>query len=661
MERYYKIIGIFIFAAIALYSNAWAYVIGIAFLAQILNLWKRSNFILILVPLTYTLIASVGEAYVWMSLGFIATYIIRCLNDDKCYNESNLWIFFILMFVGTILYTPYLMVLPLIMVSITIPVINLSLYSNVNRYILSSVVILSVACGMIYSSLGYGEKKTRAYLHKGVWARAEVPYEIDNLRNASCYSYSEFVKLIKADTISQLKNLSKYNELWIITPTIPFSKEEISVLKKWVSRGGNLILVSDHTDLYGHARCANQIAQVFGCHINYSATFDKNDKQVFRNSFLSPFDIKTGTNMKGMVFPLLAAWMWEEDAYYANSNFFGPLAISGDDSYGDKLLLGQISYGLGQVSFLQDSTIFSNFAVYQPYVMDMAKFLSGHSFLARFMFLFPLYVVLVIVCLTCKRERLLSSYSIFVLLCFPLSDTEAFNYGKNPQIWTGNPSLVQENGCTHTTISTIYSLSSLSKRKPLWISDVSTDQNDVIWVDSVCPPNSNWRWIKVKDIHYKRQETNSPWDKLYEYMNAPYIESWDGVTNNFTMLDANPIFNDRIMNDWWYNDGISRNRYARIHAWIGWLNGYNKKVEEIKYNEKLFTKDLHKSILRIEDKKHYELYLPKPIVPNGTEIYLGSGISGYVIQRGDTVSIFGKGQYSENFGGPKIWAVDYIE
>ena len=395
MERYYKIIGIFIFSTIALYSNAWAYVIGFAFLTQIFNIWEKGKYVMILVPLTFTLIASVGEAYTWMSLGIFATYIVRCLIADNCYNSTRIWVLFSLMFIGTIIYTPYLMILPLVLLCVTIPTINISLSTSKNKYILSIVVILSLVCGIVYSSLGYGTEKSRAYLHKGVWARADVPYRADDLRNASCYSYSEFVKLIKADTISQLNNLSKYNELWIITPTIPFSKEEISLLKMWVAKGGNLILVSDHTDLYGHARCVNQMAQVFGCHINYSATFDKNDKQVFNNSYLKPFDIKTGTNMKGMVFPSLVAWMWEEDAYYANSNFFGPLAISGDDSYGEKLLLGQISYGLGQVSFLQDSTIFSNFAVYQPYVMDMARFLSDHSFLARLMFLFPIYILLI--------------------------------------------------------------------------------------------------------------------------------------------------------------------------------------------------------------------------------------------------------------------------
>ena len=106
-------------------------------------------------------------------------------------------------------------------------------------------------------------------------------------------------------------------------------------------------------------------------------------------------------------------------------------------------------------------------------------------------------------------------------------------------------------------------------------------------------------------------------------------------------------------------DGITKNRYARIHAWINWLNKSDEKVSTIIYEENEFTKERCKALVRIEDKNPIWMHLPKPTVPNGTEIYLGNGITGYVVQRGDTVSIFGKGQYCENFGGPGIWAIDY--
>ncbi len=659
MERYYKLLGILVFTIISLYSNAWAIVVGFTFLLQIACLWEKGVYTIIFIPLTFSLITSVGCSYWGMALGIIAIYIIRCLCKDTYYNDSRIWTFFLLLFIGTLLFVPYIAILPLVLLCVTLPIYEGFSWKISGRQHLSTIVIISLICVFAYCCWGFGKDRNRAYLQKGVWANAKTPYDINNLRNASCYSYSEFVKLIKADTISNLQNIPNYTELWIVTPTIPFNESEISLLKKWVGEGGNLILVSDHTDLYGHARCVNQIATAFGCHINYSATFDKNDKQVFYNAFHVPFDIKVGTNMTGLAFPLLSAWMWEEDAYYANENFFGPLEISGDDTFGNKLIIGQIAYGLGQVSFLQDSTIFSNFSVYQPYVMDIARSLSNHSFLARILFLFPFIFWVSILCSIYGKQRLLTLFSPLFIFCIPITDAGTFDYGEDPQIWTGNSTFVQENGCPHTKVSSIYSLSALSKRKPLWISNVSATVDDVIWVDSINPPNPNWRWIKVEDKHYVRQQTDSPWDSLYQVLDTPYMKSWEHVSNNFAKIDVNPIFNDRVMNDWWYNDGISKNRYARIHGWINWLNESKENVSEIKYDEGLFTKERYKAVVCVEGKEPVRIYLPKPQVANGTEIYLGNGIAGYFIQRGDSVSIFGKGQYCENFGCPKIWAIDY--
>ena len=196
---------------------------------------------------------------------------------------------------------------------------------------------------MLFRSLwGVGGTTKRAYLLHGVWADPCTEYDISNLNNASGYSYSEFVKLIDAQVIFDLNKIDNYNELWIVTPTKPFSSTELSIIKKWVRNGGNLIVVSDHTDLYGHARCANQIAMLFGCKIHNSATFDSHNRLFFRSAFYSLVNIKTGTNISGLLFPMVAAWMWEEDAYYANNNFFGPLAPSGDDVFGEKTLAGQI-------------------------------------------------------------------------------------------------------------------------------------------------------------------------------------------------------------------------------------------------------------------------------------------------------------------------------
>lgn len=661
MERYTKIGFILLFSCVTLISNAWAVSLGISLGCTAIGALFSKYYYAITIPIVYLLIAFIGQSYVGIAISALWLYACRCVICDNTYNQFYyICVFFAVITIGSILYMPLLSSIAFILTISTIPIYepkHIPLPKGKFVILIISLYIISI----IYIVYGCNDERKRVYLQHGVWAKPSPSYSIKKLNNASCYSYSEFVTLLNADTISNVNQIKGYNELWIVTPTKPFCKEELLAIKDWVIKGGNLIVVSDHTDLYGHSRCTDQLASIFGCRVHQSATFDSRNRVIFNDAYASPVNIKTGTNMTGMVFPMIASWLWEEDTYYANSNFFGPLSPSGDDSYGNKLIVGQIVFGLGQVSFLQDSTIFANFSVYQPYVMDVANLVSRHSFVTRLFLLLPLILSLCIWAYISGYKRSLASIIIFFPFTFPINKEPSFNYGNNFQIWTGDYSFVLENGCPYANISTAYSLAALSLRKPLWIPNVSTDQNDVIWVDSICPPNPNWRWIKVKDVHYSRRETNSPWNDLYKHLDAPDIASWKNITNNFAVLDVNPIFNDRVMNDWWYNDGISKNRYARIYAWLGWLNKSNKKVEEIKYDETLFSTDLYKSILRIEDKKQFEINVPKPLVSNGKEIYLGNGISGYVIQRGNTVSIFGKIQLSENFGGPKIWAIDYIE
>ena len=661
MERFYKIIFVGVFCLISLLSNAWAGIIAFALLAQLSTIYTKSSWSLVLLPIVFSMIAFIGGSFIWMTLGLLACYVIRIIDRDILFNDSQLWLFFLLLFVGAYCWVPYLFVVPLILLSISIPVVKIDKCHIETPWIIlpNVIVILVLSLAIGYCCWGYGTPKHRAYLQKGVWAQAKVPYKIDDLRNASCYSYSEFVHLINADTISNINEIDKYNEIWIVTPTTPFSADELKKLKHWVFTGGNLIMVSDHTDLYGHARCVSQVAQLFGCVIHNSATFDKNDKQVFRNAFAQCCDIKTGTNMTGMVFPMLSAWMWEEDAYYANDNFFGPLAASGDDVYGDKILHGQISYGLGQVNFLQDSTIFSNFAVYQPFIMDMVSSLSNHSFISRLLSILPLIFILGILLVYYDKKKAVATFSLFSILCYPYSDAGSFDYGDRPQIWTGQSSFVQEGGCPYTKISTAYSLASLSKRKPLWKSKVDKRESDVIWVDSVPPPNCNWRWIKVTDIH-RTEEYSGPWEPLHRLFKSSYIKKWDLVNDDYNVLDVNSVFSDKVMNDWWYNDGISQVRYARIRAWLSWLNRSDEEVLPIEYNANDFSEKLYDAWVRIEQHTPVKMKLPMPTSVAPRELYLGYGVVGIKINRGDTISIFGKSQFSEDIEGPKIWAIEYL-
>ena len=658
MERITKIIFITFFVCFSLLSNAWSVILGLSIVIAFLAALFSKNYFSILIPVTYVLISFVGQSYLGLLIGGVGIYIFRCVINDDTFNHHYHWpIFFGLLSIGTYLYAPFILAIPIVLTIIVMPITQILAFQKKKRTIIVLSFILYASI-IILSAWGYGLTKKRAYLQHGVWAKASPNYSLDTLNNSSCYSYSEFVKLLGADTINDLQHIEQYNELWIVTPTKPFSDEQISTIRKWVVKGGNLIVVSDHTDLYGHARCTNQIASVFGCSIHNSATFDVNNNIFFNDAFSSTVNIKTATNMTGLAFPVISSWLWEESAYYANNNFFGPLAASGDDSFGIKMLAGQLAYGLGQVSFLQDSTVFANFAVYQPYVMDIANVLSRHSFVVRLFLLFPFLFAFCLWVFAMGYRRVFISLVCVTPLFLPFNDCKPFDYGSNPQLWSGNHDFIIENGCYYTNISTAYSLAALSERKPLWNDNINLNEKDVIWVDSTPPPNSQWRWVKVQDLHKERDTINSVWDSLYTYLEVPNVKSWNEIFDNYQKLEVNAIFSDNVMNDWWYNDGISKNRYARIKAWLAWVN---KKQAQTNVDSSIFTKDKYRAVIRAKDKNAITINLPKPEKNHDHEIYFGNGVTGYVVVHGDTLSIFGKKQYSENIFCPEIWTIDYME
>jgi hypothetical protein len=291
--------------------------------------------------------------------------------------------------------------------------------------------------------------------------------------------------------------------------------------------------------------------------------------------------------------------------------------------------------------------------------MDMVSSLSNHSFISRLLSILPLIFILGILLVYYDKKKAVATFSLFSILCYPYSDAGSFDYGDRPQIWTGQSSFVQEGGCPYTKISTAYSLASLSKRKPLWKSKVDKRESDVIWVDSVPPPNCNWRWIKVTDIH-RTEEYSGPWEPLHRLFKSSYIKKWDHVNDDYNVLDVNSVFSDKVMNDWWYNDGISQVRYARIRAWLSWLNRSDEEVLPIEYNANNFSEKLYDAWVRIEQHTPVKMKLPMPTSVAPRELYLGYGVVGIKINRGDTISIFGKSQFSENIEGPKIWAIEYL-
>lgn len=670
MEKYIKIITIITFTIGLLLTNLWGWGMLLAFIgAFVCSFLKSLKNFAILLPIAYFCTSTwATDAKIMFSLGLVILYAYRVIEGNDDWEKSKMWVFGCITTIGFIKFVPHVVIVPLLATVITLPIISLKKKTFSKRAVSFFTISCYIAITLCFAYCFWGYKSSvkRAYMNHGVWADASYPYEVDNLRNQSAYSYSEFVNILSADTISDFRKLKKYDELWLVTPTMPFTENELQLLNDWIKEGGRLIIESDHTDLYGHARCVNQIAKKYGCEVHYSATFDKRDIEVFNDAYGRKVNIKTGTNISGYMFPASTAWMWEEKAYYGNDNFFGPIACSGDDIYGEKVLMGIKGVGKGQICFFQESTIFSNFAVYEPNMSSLITTISSYSIIGRLYTVLPLILAIFVFMSYLEIKAYKFIFPLLILLSLPFRSDANLNYGSNPQIWTGNPEFVMENGCPYSNISTAYSLASLSNRKPLWIDNVDLEEDDVIYIDSIPPKNKNWRWIKVEDLHKKRIKSESVWDTVYSALSMPYINR-KIKTDGFLTLETNGAFNDIVMNSWWYNGGITKNRINRINAWIAWLNKDTEKWEEIKpiientsVETNIFGKKIVPAILRIHKKEPIVIAIPQLLKDSG-EIYLGEGVAAHIIKHDNKLSIFGLSQYGENWNYPKVWSIDYTE
>lgn len=657
MGKFTKIALYSFWIVVLYYTNLWVYGIGCCFLLSLINIKFNSNFIKLLLPITISLMLFTTSSYTLFFITIISTYLYRCILKDDKYNGSAIYQSFILLTCGLLYLNPVFSVYPILMLLLTVPTFSIGNRIIKSRYVFTSIFIIFALTTCIYISYDNKDSK-RAYLHHGVWANGTYEYNADSLKSKVSYSYSELIDMLDAEIISTLssKTLSDYSELWIVTPTKPFTKEELEVIKEWVFEGGNLIVSSDHTDLFGHARCCNQIASLFNCEINMSATYDSHNEQFFRDSKGDEYIYKTGTNFRGFAFPMWCSWLWEEDAYYMENNFFGPLSPSGDDLYSDKVLLAQVPYGLGQISFIQDSTIFANFCLYQPNTLNLVRLLSSHSFLCRLYIVLIGFMLLVIIAEYWGYKKCICFVVVYLPFLFMTEPNKAINSTCEIQYWTGNKNFVMENGCPYATISTAYSLASLSENKPVWVENCNVKCSDVIWVDSVPPPNPNWRWIKIRDYHPQFINKENPFNELYSYLGVQHIDN-DFGKDDFNMIDVNSKFNDAVMNDWWYDSGILENRKYKINQWIAWLNKdstfYDKKVFYSTFTDSIYDATLH-----IDKKEPILLRIPKPTKNEG-EVYFGNGVCGKIINKEGKISILGLKQYQENIYAPKFWALDY--
>ena len=494
-----------------------------------------------------------------------------------------------------------------------------------------------------------------AIIRSGEWANAEGKAEFpSDLTQQISYGYSSLRSLLTAEVIDLSQLNDSFAEAWLITPTKPFTSEEVQVLQGWVKNGGHLIAVSDHTDLFGHARVLNKVLDPFGISTSLTAFFPTGGGAgLASNGFSSSANVKTSnTQSSWFAMPLLSDRCWEEDADYSSPNFFGELSPSIDDNHGRHVLSARTSYGSGTVTIHGDSTVFANFAIFQPGTPELIQLLRSTGWSHHTWPIIPWFFLAAALtyCLSGSVQILCLVSALCIVTVFDRPLTP-LNWGESIFVG-GNRELVMESGIDASSrFSTAYCVLGLSSVKPRWTDEPKSDFG--IWFGDGAAPKG-WKQVTTFDFKGDRGLNKEELEPLYKHVTAhnPY----DSKVPTGSKVNAGQLWTDDVMGDWWFDRGISASKKVRFESWLAWIHGKTgASVPPTHHVWDFGTKQNYWLVLASGEE--IAVNLPRIVGLEGTMANIGRGITVEIVRQEGKLVMLGGASMSESWGAPYSWVL----
>ena len=168
--------------------------------------------------------------------------------------------------------------------------------------------------------------------------------------------------------------------LLLKTPTSAFTADEIDAIERFVRRGGGLLLIGDHTNVFGTSTYLNALACRFGLRYNCDATYDlpTGGLSFYERPRLVPHPIVQalppflfGTSCTldvpfDAAIPVQGYALRVAGHDYATPSFFTQNTDGPHVGFGLYPQLAAVKRGRGRVAAFTDSTVFSNFWMFLP-------------------------------------------------------------------------------------------------------------------------------------------------------------------------------------------------------------------------------------------------------------------------------------------------------
>ena len=219
------------------------------------------------------------------------------------------------------------------------------------------------------------------------WEPTNRPFDTNWYGQESGYNYaciydycSRFYTMGRLTTRIDANALDNCDVLIVKVPTARYGSDETARIKQFVRRGGGLLLIGEHTNVFQTGVHLNDIASRFGFQFRYDCLFDIDG--VFRQLYqppLAPHPIVQ--HMPPMDFavscsiaPGLSAGravirstgLRNLPADYHASNGYPQVEDRAEARYGAFVQLWTTRRGAGRVAAFTDSTVFSNFSTFEP-------------------------------------------------------------------------------------------------------------------------------------------------------------------------------------------------------------------------------------------------------------------------------------------------------
>ena len=213
-------------------------------------------------------------------------------------------------------------------------------------------------------------------------------YGHDSGYNYAClYDYlTRFYKMSRLDQPINDLALKDLDVLVVKTPTEMYKDKELKALWKWVDRGGGLVLIGEHTNVFHTGEALNALSRRYGFEFRYDCLFgiDSFFEEKFEPPLvphpaiqhMPPLDFAVSCSIapgaRGGRAAMRGLGLKNAPADYHASNFYPPAEDRPDMRYGAFVQAWTTRSGMGRVIAFTDSTQFSNFSMFEPGKPELA-------------------------------------------------------------------------------------------------------------------------------------------------------------------------------------------------------------------------------------------------------------------------------------------------